>query len=116
MCLCIINPSHLISDDSPARARHRAGALTADEGDNPTRTAEQTRTGLWWAYDGGFRIGVPPRLYNSLVDDVVIAQLGSNAPELATGFQLVRLYAMVNMALADSGIAVCFYSVLQCDL
>lgn len=83
-----------------------AGELTADEGDNATRTADQTRTGLWWAYDGGFRIGVPPRLYNGVVDSVVIELLGENSPALATGFQLVRLYAMVNSALADVGIAV----------
>lgn len=82
------------------------GELTADVGGAGGRTADQTRTGIWWAYDGGFRIGVPPRLYNQIVDDIIITEVGANSPQLATGFQLVRLYAMVNVALADSGIAV----------
>ena len=83
-----------------------AGELNADQGTNPARTAEQTRTGLFWAYDGGFRIGAPPRLYNQISEDVIIDYVRSNSPQLSTGFQLVRLYAMVNVAVADAGIAV----------
>ncbi|NJR43311.1 MAG: hypothetical protein HC767_12305 [Akkermansiaceae bacterium] len=109
----------MLPDDCPAstvptctQARHRspscfAGELDADEGFGSARTAEQTRTGIFWAYDGGFRIGVPPRLYNQITDDIIIGVISQNAGQLATGFQLVRLYAMVNVALADAGIAVC---------
>lgn len=45
-------------------------------------------------------------MFNQNVDDMVIDSVLRNSPHLATGFQLVRLYAAVNMAMADAGIAV----------
>ena len=63
------------------------------------RTAEQTEVGIFWAYDGAFNIGVPPRLYNDAVDGIIRAARVPNA------FRLVRLYAVVNVALADAGVA-----------
>jgi hypothetical protein len=74
--------------------------------DSTTRTADQTRIGIFWAYDGGFRIGVPPRLYNSIADDIIIDYLVKGEAALSTGFQLVKLYAMINVALADAGVSV----------
>jgi hypothetical protein len=63
------------------------------------RTAEQTQIGIYWGYDGTPDLGTPPRLYNQIA--VKIAdQMGTNAVELA------RLLALVNVALADTGIAV----------
>jgi hypothetical protein len=72
------------------------------------RTLDQTRIGIFWGYDGGFRIGVPPRLYNSIADDVLIDALTKGDRSIATGLQLVRVYAMLNVALGDAGVSVCF--------
>jgi hypothetical protein len=88
--------------------RKNASAGRNDSAANPSpfRTADQTRIGIFWGYDGGFRIGVPPRLYNSIADDVLIDYLVKGDPNIATGFQLVKLYAMVNVVLGDAGISV----------
>jgi hypothetical protein len=61
------------------------------------RTRRQTETGLFWAYDGSRGIGVPPRLYNQIVR--VIADRRRN-----TEAQNARLFALVNLAMADAGI------------
>jgi hypothetical protein len=61
------------------------------------RTPAQTTIGLFWAYDGARNIGVPPRLYNQVVRAIAI-QHG------ATEEQNAKLFAMVNVAMADSGI------------
>lgn len=61
---------------------------------------------MFWAYDGGFRIGAPPRLYNQIMDDVIMDVVRSNDAVMLTGYQLVKMYAVVNMAIADAGIAV----------
>lgn len=68
------------------------GALTGN-----TRTPEETSIGLFWAYDGAKAIGTPPRLYNQIVR--VIAQNQGNKPA-----ENARLFALVNMAMADAGI------------
>ena len=63
------------------------------------RTPEQTETGIYWAYDGTPSLCAPPRLYNQIT--VRIAdQMGSDVVELA------RLLALVNVAMADAGIAI----------
>jgi membrane-associated phospholipid phosphatase len=61
------------------------------------RRPEETAIGLFWAYDGAQKIGTPPRLYNRIVQ------------ALADRYQLteperVRLFALVNAAMADAGI------------
>lgn len=68
------------------------GALTGG-----TRTPDETTVGLFWAYDGAQKLGTPPRLYNQIVR--VIAEQKGNTLE-----QNVRLFALVNMAMADAGI------------
>ena len=68
-------------------------------GTRTERTAEQTTAGLYWGYDGTPGLGTPPRLYNQIAVQIA-AERGSNAPELA------RLLALVNVALADAGIAI----------
>jgi hypothetical protein len=83
-----------------------AGKNDSAEAPSPFRTAEQTRIGIFWGYDGGFRIGVPPRLYNSITDDILIDYLSKGDVNMRTGFQLVRLYAMINVALGDAGVSV----------
>ena len=63
------------------------------------RTGDQTFTGIYWGYDGTPGLGTPPRLYNQITVHIA-DQMGSNAVELA------RLLALVNVAIADAGIAI----------
>lgn len=61
------------------------------------RTAEQERIGVYWGYDGGRSIGVPPRLYLQVARQVIKNRtLGTQ--------QLAELFAMVTVAMADAGI------------
>jgi hypothetical protein len=61
------------------------------------RTIDQTLIGIFWAYDGSFGLGTPPREYNQIVRCVAIAQKNTEA-------QNARLFALVNAAMADAGI------------
>ncbi|MCA9096893.1 MAG: phosphatase PAP2 family protein [Planctomycetaceae bacterium] len=63
-----------------------------------TRTAEQTEIGLFWGYDGSPGIGVPPRMYNQVTRVIAVQQNNSE-------MENARLFAMVNVALADAGIS-----------
>jgi hypothetical protein len=63
------------------------------------RTPDQTIAAIYWAYDGTPSLCAPPRLYNQLAVHIA-DQMGSNAAEIA------RLLALVNVAMADAGIAV----------
>lgn len=62
-----------------------------------SRTQEQTEIGLFWAYDRG-GMGPPPLLYNQIVQ-VIAKQRGNTLAENA------RLFALINLAQADAGIA-----------
>jgi hypothetical protein len=64
-----------------------------------TRTEEQTEIGIYWAYDGTPSLCAPPRLYNQIALQIA-AQRGTG------GVDLARLLALVNMAMADAGIAI----------
>jgi hypothetical protein len=70
------------------------GISTATE-----RTPEQTEIGIYWAYDGTPSLCAPPRLYNQIAVEIA-DQMGSNPVGLA------RLLALVNVAMADSGVAI----------
>ncbi len=61
-----------------------------------SRTDEQTEIGLFWGYD--HRLGTPPRLYNQAAR-VLAAQQKNSVAENA------RLFALINIAMADAGIA-----------
>ncbi len=63
------------------------------------RTADQTLAGVYWAYDGTPSLCAPPRLYNQITE-VIATQMGSDVVDQA------RLFALVNVAMADAGIAV----------
>lgn len=63
------------------------------------RTDEQTFIGIFWAYDGTPSLCAPPRLYNQVAMQVA-GQRGTRGVELA------RLLALVNVAMADAGIAI----------
>jgi hypothetical protein len=63
------------------------------------RTPEQTFIGVFWAYDGTPSLCAPPRLYNQIALTI--------ADEMDTDFlPLVRLLALVNVAMADAGVAI----------
>ncbi len=61
------------------------------------RTSDETTIGLYWGYDGAAQLGTPPRLYNQIVR--VVAQARNNTPA-----DNARLFAFVNVAMADAGI------------
>ncbi len=63
------------------------------------RTAEQTEIGIYWAYDGTPSLCAPPRLYNQIAVQIA-EQMGANH------FELARLLALVNVAMADAAIAI----------
>jgi hypothetical protein len=66
-----------------------------------TRTPEQTLIGIYWAYDGTPSLCAPPRLYNQLT--VHIADVEGTSSDVV---QFARLLALVNVAMADAGIAI----------
>src|SRR5439155_7847227 len=61
------------------------------------RTSEQTDIGIFWSYDGSPGIGVPPHLYNQIAQTIAVQ-------EDNTEIQNARLFALVNIAMADAGI------------
>ncbi len=63
------------------------------------RTHDQTEIGIFWAYDGMPSLCAPPRLYNQITTHIA-AQQRSGIVELA------RLLALVNVAMADAGLAI----------
>src|SRR5438105_6171512 len=63
------------------------------------RTAEQTFVGTFWAYDGTPSLCAPPRLYNQ------IAVWIADQRKLSI-FDLARLLALTNTAMADAGMSV----------
>jgi hypothetical protein len=73
------------------------GSLPTDIPGLKPRTANQTVRGIYWAYDGASGLGTPPRLYNQIVREV--AEDKNNSTE-----DNARLFALVNVALADAGI------------
>jgi hypothetical protein len=65
------------------------------------RTLDQTDIGTYWAYDGTPTLCAPPRLYNQIAMHIA-DQEGTTQDAVA----LARLLALVNVAMADTGIAV----------
>jgi hypothetical protein len=66
-----------------------------------TRTQDETLVGIYWAYDGTPSLCAPPRLYNQLT--VHIADVEGTSSDVV---QFARLLALVNVAMADAGIAI----------
>lgn len=64
-----------------------------------TRTPDQTEAGIYWAYDGTPSLCAPPRLYNQIA-----LQLAEERG--VGGIELARLLALVNVSMADAGIAI----------
>jgi len=75
-------------------------ALGGDGAVTPTtRTDDQTFAGVYWAYDGTPSLCAPPRLYNQIA--MGIAERQTTGP-----IELARLLALINVAMADAGIAI----------
>jgi hypothetical protein len=93
-------PPPAMNSAAYATAYNEVKRLGGDGVITPTeRTAEQTQIGIYWAYDGTPSLCAPPRLYNQITN-LIADQMGSDDIELA------RLLALVNVAMADAGIAV----------
>jgi len=69
--------------------------------EQPDRTADQTEIARFWSYDDN--LGATVRLYNQNVRDVVDSL--ERAGRGNTLLQNARLFALVNLAMADAGIA-----------
>ena len=68
------------------------------------RTIDQTLIGIFWAYDGAAEMGTPPRLYNQIVRRLAMARSPGKPTVKNTPAQNARLFAFVNVAMADAGI------------
>jgi hypothetical protein len=93
-------PPPALSSPEYAAAYNEAQSLGGDGVATPTlRTPEQTQIGIFWAYDGTPSLCAPPRLYNQIATQIA-RQRGTGMLETA------RLLALVNVAMADVGIAI----------
>jgi hypothetical protein len=62
-----------------------------------TRTTDQTEIGIYWGYDVARGLGDPPRLLNQIARQIAVQQGNTVA-------QNARMFALVNLAMADAGI------------
>ncbi len=93
-------PPPALNSPQYTAAYDEAKRLGGDGVITPTaRTADQTLAGTYWAYDGTPSLCAPPRLYNQITLEIADL-MRSNLVETA------RLLAVVNVAMADAGIAV----------
>jgi hypothetical protein len=92
-------PPAALDSAAYAAAFAEAQRLGGDGVITPTvRTEAQRQTGVFWAYDGMPSLCAPPRLYNQIA--LRIADI-RHTPVL----ELARLLALVNIAMADAGVA-----------
>jgi hypothetical protein len=95
-----VPPPPALDSEAYARAYAEVKRLGGDGEITPTeRSDEQTFVGIFWAYDGTPSLCAPPRLYNQIAVSIA-ERRRSNVVELA------RLLALVNVAMADAGIAI----------
>jgi hypothetical protein len=95
-----VPPPPALDSGQFATAYHEVKTLGGDGVVTPTsRTDEQTLVGLYWAYDGTPSLCAPPRLYNQLAMHIA-------EPRTTHPVELARLLALVNVAMADAGIAI----------
>ena len=95
-----VPPPPALTSREYAVAFEEVKRLGGDGTTTPTeRTAEQTTIGTYWAYDGMPSLCAPPRLYNQIAMTI--------ADQIGTDFvDLTRLLALVNVSMADAGIAI----------
>ncbi len=95
-----VPPPPALESPAYAAAFNEVKQLGGDGVVTPTiRNQDQTIAGIYWAYDGTPSLCAPPRLYNQITVEIA-EQRGSDTIELA------RLLALVNVAMADGGIAI----------
>lgn len=83
-----------------ARAFNEVKQLGGDGVRTPTRrTRDQTVAGIYWGYDGTAWIGTPPRLYNQVAVQLALRRCRD-------ALELARVLALVNVAMADTTMAV----------
>ncbi len=92
-------PPPALSSPQYAAAFQEVKTLGGDGVLTPTlRTSEQTQIGIFWGYDGSPGLGTPPRLYNQIARTLADQQHNTVAEN-------ARLFALVNVSMADAGIA-----------
>jgi hypothetical protein len=92
-------PTPALTSAAYAKAFDEVKRLGGDGEVTPTeRTADQTIAGIYWAYDGTPFLGTPPRLYNQIAMEI-------SEERRTRGIRLARLLALVNVAMADAGLA-----------
>lgn len=95
-----VPPPPALNSPEYTAAFNEVKALGGDVIHTPTsRTAEQTQIAIYWGYDGTPSLCAPPRLYNQIATHIA-GQMGTN------GIHLARLLALINVAMADAGIAI----------
>lgn len=95
-----VPPPPALGSPGYAAAYDETKRLGGDGVVTPTeRTPEQTFIGTFWAYDGTPSLCAPPRMYNQIAVQI------ANQTRLGM-LDLARLLALVNVAMADSAIAV----------
>jgi len=95
-----VPPPPAMNSPEYSTAFNEVKRLGGDGIHTPTeRTPDETQAGIYWAYDGTPSLCAPPRLYNQIALQIA-DQMGSDELEVA------RLLALVNVAMADAGIAI----------
>jgi hypothetical protein len=87
--------------DSPeyTEAFNEVKAIGGDGIATPSaRTPEQTQIAFFWGYDGSPGMATPPRMYNQIAELIAAQQHN-------TVVQDARFFALINIAMADAGIA-----------
>ena len=93
-------PAPALSSAAYRTAFNEVKRLGGDGITTPTeRNAQQTVIGIFWAYDATPALCAPPRLYNQVTVQV------ANQTGTTSVIQLARLLALVNVAMADAGVA-----------
>ncbi|MDQ6866985.1 MAG: vanadium-dependent haloperoxidase [Pseudomonadota bacterium] len=94
-------PPPSLKDKAYKQAFKEAVRLGGDpaHGTTTSRTEAQTFMGRFWGYDATPNLCAPPRLYNMVARTIALDQKMLGVPEIA------RLFALVNVAMADAGIA-----------
>ena len=72
--------------------------ITEGRDDLSRRKPQQAMKGIFWGYDGAQKLGTPPRLYNQVVRAIT-------DPLNLAEVEEVRLLTLVNVGMADAGIA-----------
>jgi hypothetical protein len=92
-------PPPALNSPEYTAAYNEVKSLGGSSPDSPTtRTSEETTIGLFWGYDAQPGLCAPVRFYNQIAD--TIARQQGN-----TEVQNSRLFMLVNVAMADAGIA-----------